>query len=74
VNTLTSWVSTVVPGQAGKLIDSINDWWQPYARQNYQLVGQVDIAEGQPSQFFWDEQMGSRTNTADATISIFRRK
>jgi len=75
INTLTSWVSTVIPGQAGKLIDSIDNWWQPYAAQNFQLVGEIDIPQdNRPPQFFWDEQMASRTNTGAATISIFRRK
>jgi hypothetical protein len=74
VNSLQSWVSTVIPGQAGKLIDSINNWWQPFAAQNYQLAGEIDIPEGGPSQFFWDQEMSNRTNSSPATISVFRRK
>jgi hypothetical protein len=74
INLLSSWVSKVIPGQAGKLIDAIDDWWQPYAAQHYQLAGEIDIPEAGPSQFFWDQEMSSRTNSSPATISVFRRK
>jgi 4-amino-4-deoxy-L-arabinose transferase-like glycosyltransferase len=74
VNAMSSWISTVIPGQPRQLIDSIDDWWQPYAAQNYRLVGQVDIPDGQPPQYYWDDQMASRTNIGEPSISIFRHK
>ncbi len=73
VNSLSSWVSTIIPGQTSKAIDAIDDWWQADAATNYQLAGEIDIPEAGPSQFFWDQQMASRTNTAPATISVFRK-
>jgi hypothetical protein len=72
-NILSSWCSAVIPGETGKVLDSINDWWDTYSAKNYQLVGAVDTAEDQPSRFFWDEQLSSRTNTSSPAISIFRR-
>ncbi|HWY30365.1 MAG TPA: hypothetical protein VNX46_06415, partial [Candidatus Acidoferrum sp.] len=74
VDSLRSWVSVVIPGQSGKIIDSIDNWWQPYAAQHYQLAGEIDIPEAGPSQFFWDQKMSNRTNSSPATISVFRRK
>ncbi len=74
VNTLSSWCSAVMPDETQKILDSLNDWWNAYALQNYQQVGAVDTAEDQPSQFFWDEQLVNRTNTAFPAISVFRRK
>jgi hypothetical protein len=74
VNAVSSWISTVLPGHPRQLIDSIDSWWQPYAAQNYRLVGQVDVPDGQPPQYFWDDQMASRTNIGEPNISIFRHK
>jgi Dolichyl-phosphate-mannose-protein mannosyltransferase len=73
VNILSSWCSAVVPGQTEKILDDFQKWWGDYS-QNYRLVGVVDIAEDKPAEFFWDEQLSSRTNTSPAEISIFRRK
>jgi Dolichyl-phosphate-mannose-protein mannosyltransferase len=73
VNILSSWCSAVVPGQTEKILDDFQNWWDAES-QNYQLVGLVDAAEDRPSEFFWDGQLSSRTNTAPAEISIFRRK
>ena len=74
IDTLPSWCSTIIPGDTQRLLDVLNDWWDTYAAQNYQQVGAVDTAEDQPSKFYWDEQLSSRTNTSPAEISIFRRK
>jgi hypothetical protein len=74
VNFFRSWVSTVIPGQSGKIIDSIDSWWQSYAAQNYQLAGEIDIPEAGQSQFFWDQEMSNRTNSSRATISVYRRR
>jgi hypothetical protein len=74
IDTLPSWCSTIFPGDTQRLLDTLNDWWDTYAAQNYQQVGAVDTAEDQPSEFYWDEQLSSRTNTSPAEISIFRRK
>jgi hypothetical protein len=74
VDTLPSWCSTIIPGDTQRLLDTLNDWWDAYAAQNYQQVGAVDTAEDQPSEFYWDEQLSSRTNTPPPEISIFRRK
>jgi hypothetical protein len=73
VNILLSWCSAVVPGQTEKILDDFQKWWDAES-QNYQLVGLVDTAQDRPSEFFWDEQLSSRTNTAPAEISIYRRK
>ena len=73
VNILSSWCSAVVPGQTEKILDDFQKWWDAES-QHYQLVGLVDTAEDKPSEFFWDEQLASRTNTAPAEISIYRRK
>ena len=74
IDTLPSWCSTIIPGDTQRLLDVLNDWWDTYAAQNYQHVGAVDTAEDQPSEFYWDKQLSSRTNTSPAEISIFRRK
>jgi hypothetical protein len=73
-NNLSSWCSVVIDGKTSNILDSINDWWNVYALQNYQLVGAIDMAENQPSQFFWDEQLANRTNSSPPKIYIFRRK
>jgi hypothetical protein len=73
-NILSSWCSAVIPDETQKILDSMNDWWDSYSAQNYQLVGAVDTAEDSPSQFFWDGQLSDRTNTSLPSISIFRRK
>ena len=73
VNILSSWCSAVVPGETGKILEDFQNWWDQFS-QNYQLVGVVDIEEGKPSEFFWDDQLSSRTNTAPAEVSVFRRK
>jgi hypothetical protein len=73
VDLLSSWCSSVVPGKTGKILDDFNQWWNDYA-QNYQLVGAVDIKIDKPPEFFWDDQLSGRTNTAPAEITIFRRK
>jgi hypothetical protein len=73
-NELASWRAIEVPGQTPKILAAINAWWRAYSAENYQIVGVVDIAEDQPSQFFWDAGLASRTNTLPAGISIFRRK
>jgi hypothetical protein len=73
VNALSSWCSAVMPGDTGHILDGFQKWWGDYA-QNYQLIGMVDMAEDKPTEFFWDEQLSSRTNTQPANISIFRRK
>lgn len=74
VNKLSSWCSAVTPGEGQKALDFINDWWDAYSVQNYQLVGVMDSTEDKPSEFFWDNQLSSRTNSSPAAISIFRRK
>jgi hypothetical protein len=63
----------VIPGQTGKILDDFQKWWDPES-QNYRLVGVVDAAADKPSEYFWDAQLSSRTNTSPAAISIFRRK
>ncbi len=73
VNTLSSWCSVVIPGETGKTLDRLNQWWTGYA-VNYRLAGAVDTAEDKPSEFFWDDQLPNRTNTLPASISIFERK
>ena len=73
VDTLSSWCSVVIPGETGKTLDRLDQWWAGYA-VNYQLAGAVDTAIDKPSDFFWDNQLPSRTNTQPASISIFRRK
>jgi hypothetical protein len=73
VNILSSWCSAVVPGQTEKILDDFRKWWDAES-QNYQLVGLVDMAEDRPSEFFWDGQLSSRTNTSPAEISVYRRK
>ncbi len=73
VNALSSWCSAVVPGQTEQILDDFQKWWNAES-QNYQVVGMVDMAGDSPSEFFWDEQLSGRTNTAPAEISIYRRK
>jgi hypothetical protein len=73
VNELSSWRSTVIPGETSQILDHLNQWWNGYS-ENYQLAGSVDIHEDRPSEFFWDDQLSSRTNTQPADISIFCRK
>jgi hypothetical protein len=73
VNILSSWCSAVVPRDTEKILDDFQKWWGNYS-QNYRLAGVVDMAAGQPSEFFWDEQMSGRTNTQPAAISIYQRK
>ena len=73
VNMLPSWCSAVVPGDTQQILDDFQKWWGDYSK-NYQLVGVVDVAEDKPSEFFWDGQLSSRTNTSPAEISVFRRK
>lgn len=73
VNILPSWRTIIVPGETQKVLDQFNQWWDGYST-NYQLVGMVDMAEGKPSEFYWDEELSSRTNDKPADISVFRRK
>jgi hypothetical protein len=71
VNIASSWLSSVYPGKHPE--QPINDWWQSYSH-SYDFVGAVDIFEDKPSEFFWDEQLLSRTNSSLPTISIYHRK
>jgi hypothetical protein len=73
VDILTSWCSAVVPGQTGKILDEFQNWWANLSH-DYRLVGVVDMNENKPSEFFWDEQLSSRTNTSPPEISIYQRK
>jgi hypothetical protein len=73
INIFASWCSAVIPGVTGPIIDRLENWWESYAT-NYQLVGMVDMTDGQPTRFFWDEQLANRTNTNPANIAIFVRK
>ena len=73
VNILSSWCSAVVPGQTEKIMDDFQRWWDTES-QNYRLVGVMDTAEDKSSEFFWEGQMSSRTNTAPPEISVYRRK
>jgi hypothetical protein len=72
-NLPSSWESVIVPQATDRILDQFNQWWDSYAT-HYQLVGMVDQAEGQPTAFFWDGQLASRTNSAPANLSIFVRK
>jgi hypothetical protein len=71
VNSSSSWHSVIYPGKP--LEHPIPDWWNGYS-QNYEPVGAVDIFEDKPSEFFWDTQLASRTNSLSPIIFIFRRK
>ncbi len=71
VNNSASWVSVIYPGKP--LEQPLVDWWNGYS-QNYEPAGEVDIFEDKPSEFFWDAQLASRTNSSPPAISIFRRK
>jgi len=74
-NCFSSWSSWQIPGYTDKTMNSFVDWWDDYKqKQNYELVGLVDIGEDQPAKFYWDSQVADRTNTAAANISIFRRR
>jgi hypothetical protein len=66
-----SWIQIIYPGVTAD--HSLPDWWNSYS-QNYELVGAVDMAEGKPSEFFWDEQAAIHAGSPDHRISIFRRK
>ncbi len=70
VNTLSSWCSAVIPGETGLILDQMNQWWNTCA-QSYRLTGVVDINADRPSEFFWDAQLSSRTNSQPADISIY---
>jgi len=72
-NQLSSWCSVIAPGQTQQALDRINGWWDNYAKQHYQLAGVVDTVKDQPSQFFWDQRLSSRTNASPPVISIYRR-
>jgi len=73
VNALASWRTLILPGETDQILADFDQWWTAYAT-NYQLVGQVDLAEDQPTAFYWDEQLSVRTNPLPANLSIFRRK
>jgi hypothetical protein len=49
------------------------DWWQSYAAKNYALAGEIDILQGVPTAYFWDQQMTNRTSLDPAVIYVFRR-
>lgn len=73
-NQPASWRAIIVPGVTQPAMAAIGGWWRAYAAQYYQKVGMVDMVEDQPSKFYWDDQLSSRTNLSPAAISIFRRK
>ena len=68
VNIRGSWVQSTAVVE-----NKIPGWWNGYS-QNYDLVGAVDMAEGKPSEFFWDGQLANRTNSSLPEISIYRRR
>ena len=72
-HTFFSWCQVFVPDETDDILAGLNQRWNDYS-QNYQLVGMVDIGEGESSQFFWDEQLSGRTNTLPSNISIYQRK
>jgi len=74
VNMSISWVTTSYSARTRSQVQAILDWWKAYGGTNYDLAGQIDITEGAPSQFFWDQQMTNRTSEIPAVISVFRRK
>ncbi|HTB85251.1 MAG TPA: glycosyltransferase family 39 protein [Candidatus Sulfotelmatobacter sp.] len=71
-NTLSAWCSTVTPGKTGPAMDEINHWWNGFAH-NYETVGLVDIHDDAPTEFFWDQNIASRTNAGQANLYILRR-
>lgn len=72
-NTLSAWCSILTPGKTGPAMDEINHWWKDFAT-NYETVGCVDIHDDASSEFFWDQNLASRTNTDQANLYILRRK
>jgi hypothetical protein len=73
VNISASWVSTVDSLRTRSLVQSMMDWWQSYAAKNYALAGEIDILQGVPTAYFWDQQMTNRTSLDPAVIYVFRR-
>ena len=72
VNNFRSWYSVITPADPPQVLGGFQPWWNDYSK-DYQLVGQVDSADNQPPEFFWDGEMSARTNSAPPGISIFRR-
>ncbi len=71
VNLASSWLSVIKPGVPPD--QSIPDWWRNYS-QHYELVGTVDLAEGEPSVFHWGQEAARQDRSPARLISIFRRR
>jgi len=50
------------------------DWMQKYVDSNYQLIGLVDMVEGQRSVYKWKEQMNNYKPVSKYVVYIFERK
>ena len=73
VDIMSSWFSTIIPGDPSSPVNSILNWWNDYSH-NYQLVGAVDVFDEKPSEFFWDEQLTNRTNPPPCGIRVYRKR
>jgi hypothetical protein len=72
VNFAGSWFSVVLP-ESLQSAASIGQWWDNYST-NYVLAGAVKISIGQPSQFFWDQQLADDTGATNDELLIYRKK
>ncbi len=71
VNLALSWLSVIYPNAPPS--HPIPDWWRGYSK-NYELVGVVNMAEGKPSQFLWDEPVAGQAPLLSEEITGFRRR